>query len=741
MNKPLYLLIEDSIRFFRERQLKKAVNAAQIALEFGSNGTPDNDGLVRVHLLLSLFYNTNGYYQCDPTFYSKAYSHLQEAKSINNELNNNETTVGVSLIEGQFYLNTKDFKKCKACFEEALRLAKTVDNQIYAHTGLAALCISNSDVPEALKHANAIETLLDGTAKANAPQLWAEMYQIYSQSYILQQEYSKSLEMSQELLRLAKLAGDAEKEVIALRNIAVVCGVKSNYKIGMQYFLEALTKCEAIGYKELIVQIQINIGTLYAHLYNYEEAIKRYESVLGQHSEVLDLKTRTVVFNNLGNIYLTSEQPEIAIDFFQKANRLAEQQNFQELLAYSTAQLGRTNIALGHMEQAKANSEAAQRMFDQLATSNGKQINLLNLSRIAFEEQQFDQAFDYAMTAAELSRQIKDDSSEIRAYKQLAQLFKLKGDYVQAFEYQEKYAKIQEEFSKIQRTRHNLDMEIRHAIREQQKEIELLTKENEYQSQLLYQGEKIARQNDELLRANEDLRQFAYIASHDLKEPLRMIGSFTQVIHKIAKPHISDKDQEYFKYVFEGVTRMNNLLDGLLRYSVISQNSDEFANVDLNEILTICMANLKIRIVETDAVIERGLLPTLKGTQQLYVQLFQNLISNAIKFVEKGKQPIIRITSFETAEHHIIGVVDNGIGISPENQVKIFEIFKRLHHQSEYEGTGIGLAICQKIMNRLGGNIKVQSELGKGTTFSLIVPKKIEKPEEMMAQNKVLPLL
>lgn len=726
MNKPLYLLIEDSIRFFRERQLKKAVNAAQIALEFGNSEHPDNDGLARVHLLLSLIYNTNALYQCDPSFYSKSFAHLEAAKSIGSGQAINEIIVGTSLIEGQYYLNTKDYQKCKECFENAVALAKAIDLKIYAHAGLASLYIAIQDVNNALQQAVHIEVLLKGTTKINAPQLWTEMYQIYSQSYILQQEYSKSLEMSQELLQLAKLAGDAEKEVIALRNIAVVCGVKSNYKIGMQYFLEALTKCEAIGYKELVLQIQINIGTLYAHLYNYEEAIKRYESVLGQHSEVLDPKTRTVVFNNLGNIYLTSEQPEIALDFFQQANGLAAQCNFQELLAYSIAQLGRTKIALDRIAEAKVDSETARSLYEKLATSNGKQINLLNLSRIAFEEHQFDQAFEYALTAADLSKQIKDDSSEIRAYKQLAELFKLRGDFEKAFEYQDKHAKILEEFSKVQRTRHNLDMEIRHAIREQQKEIELLTKENEYQSQLLNQGEKIARQNDELVRANEDLKQFAYIASHDLKEPLRMIGSFTQVIHKIAKPHISEKDQEYFTFVFEGVTRMNNLLDGLLRYSVISQNSEEMVNVDLNEVLTICMANLKIRMVETDAVIERGLLPTLKGTQQLYIQLFQNLISNAVKFVEKSKQPLIRITSFETAEHHVIEVADNGIGISEENQGKIFEIFKRLHCQREYEGTGIGLAICQKIMSRIGGSIKVQSELGMGTTFSLFVPKKLE---------------
>ncbi|MCC6726274.1 MAG: GHKL domain-containing protein [Saprospiraceae bacterium] len=134
------------------------------------------------------------------------------------------------------------------------------------------------------------------------------------------------------------------------------------------------------------------------------------------------------------------------------------------------------------------------------------------------------------------------------------------------------------------------------------------------------------------------------------------------------------------------------------------------------------MANLKIRLIETDAIIERGDLPKLKGTQQLYVQLFQNLLSNAIKFVKPGETPQIRITSEEKFDAVLIHVTDNGIGISEENQEKIFEIFKRLHHQSEYEGTGIGLAICMKIVKRLGGVIKVKSELGNGATFTLVFP-------------------
>lgn len=726
MNKQLNLLLDDSLRFYRGRQLKKALNTAQIALEFGKHDAAEQLGLSRAYLLLANIYNTNGLYQNEPAFYTKALYYLEEVKTINATISDDELAIGIALAEGRIYLNNKEYDRSKTSFLQALSYALAGGNLgalTMAYAGIGNLCIAKNDVNGAVGQAQIIESLLADQNKVNKPQLWAEMYQLFSQAYMLQQDYSRSLEMSQALLQVAKTAGDKEKEVVALRNIAVVCGVKSNYKIGMQYFLEALDKCETIGYREMMVQIQINIGTLYAHLYNYEEAIKRYESVLGHHSEVLDPKTKTVVYNNLGNIYLTSDQPETALDFFEKANHLALQHDYPDLLAYSVAQLGRTKIALNRFEEAKSDAETAHLLFEQLNTVNGKQINLLNLARLAYEDKSCELATKMAMEAAELSKQIKDDTSEIKAYKQLAQIFKKNGMFEQAMAYQERYSNIQEEFAKVQRTRHNLDMEIRHAIREQQKEIEILTKENEYQSQLLQQGEQITRQNDELLRANEDLRQFAYIASHDLKEPLRMIGSFTQVIQKIANPHLTEQDQEYFKYVNDGVTRMNSLLDGLLRYSVVNQTQEEITEVELNDVMNICMANLKIRIIETDAVIERGHLPSLKGIQQLFVQLFQNLLANAIKFVRPGTNPYIKITSEETAEVYIINVTDNGIGISEENQAKIFEIFKRLHHQSEYEGTGIGLAICQKIAKRLGGTITVKSELGNGATFSLILPK------------------
>ncbi|MBI1224810.1 MAG: tetratricopeptide repeat protein [Bacteroidetes bacterium] len=726
MDKQLNLLLGDSLRFYQGRQMKKALNTAQIALEFSKNGSTEDTGLATANLLLANIYNTNGKYQNEASFYTKAEYFLHQAKQFNNAFPSIDVTIDTLIVEGKIHFNKKEYELARNCFESSLQLAKQHQMHIHvvkSYSGFGLITLAQNDAHATMEMAQEIEKVIEKIGVTNQLFPRMEMCKLFSQAYILKQEYSHSLEMSQTLLQLSRQIGDVEREVIALRNIAVVCGVKSNYKIGMQYFLEALDKSEEMGYRDMMVQIQINIGTLYAHLYNYDEATRRYDNVLQEHSDVIDRKTKTVVFNNLGNIYLTSERPEIAIGYFENAHQLAKENDFPDLMAYSLAQLSRTKIALNRLDDAAQDAAIAQQMFDEMGFINGKQINLLNLGRLAFEEQRCQDAYNMAMQAIELAQQIKDDTAEIKGYKLLSLIFKAKGQFEQALEYHERYSTIQEEFAKVKRSRYNLDMEIRHAIREKQKEIELLTKENEYQSQLIEKGEQITRQNEELLRVNDDLRQFAYIASHDLKEPLRMIGSFTQVIEKLTKQYITGSDLDYFKYVNEGVNRMNNLLDGLLRYSTIHQSHEEMTEVSLNDVFHLSLANLKIRIVETQAVIERGELPRRVGSQQLYVQLFQNLISNAIKFVKPGTIPYIRVTAEDTPDAHLIHVIDNGIGISETNQAKIFEIFKRLHHQSEYEGTGIGLAICQKIAKRLGGEITVKSVFGEGSTFTLVLPK------------------
>jgi light-regulated signal transduction histidine kinase (bacteriophytochrome) len=318
---------------------------------------------------------------------------------------------------------------------------------------------------------------------------------------------------------------------------------------------------------------------------------------------------------------------------------------------------------------------------------------------------------------------MQDETNEVQGYQLMSNIYQLQGDYKTALDYQLVYSKAQDKFAKEQRNRQIIDLEIKNAIKEKQKEIEQLTRENEYQALLLKQNEQIAEQNAQLLAANEELRQFAYVASHDLKEPIRMIGSYTQLIERKHKHQFTEDSQIYFTYVKEGVIRMNNLLDALLKYTTISKTEDNFEQVSLVDVVEVAVINLRVSVDENNAVINCHELPEVMSIRSLLIQLFQNLISNAIKFKKPNTHPKITITSETTKNEIIIKVSDDGIGIKTEYQERIFIIFQRLHTRDEYKGTGIGLAICHKIVQRVGGRIWVESEIGKGANFFIALPR------------------
>ena len=202
-----------------------------------------------------------------------------------------------------------------------------------------------------------------------------------------------------------------------------------------------------------------------------------------------------------------------------------------------------------------------------------------------------------------------------------------------------------------------------------------------------------------------------------------MISSYAQILLRMYGDQFDDNAKTYFGYMTEGVTRMNELLEALLKYATVGRTEEETEEIELDYIVEICRVNLRVLVEETGAEITYSDLPIVQTTRSMILQLMQNLISNAIKFRAEGVQPKVEISSKELEEEVQISIKDNGIGIDKENQERIFVIFQRLNGRSAYEGTGIGLAICQKIVQRLGGRIWVDSEVGKGSTFHFTVPR------------------
>ncbi len=233
--------------------------------------------------------------------------------------------------------------------------------------------------------------------------------------------------------------------------------------------------------------------------------------------------------------------------------------------------------------------------------------------------------------------------------------------------------------------------------------------------------EALKQLNQDLSRSNRELEQFAYVASHDLQEPLRAISSYTQLLAKKYESKLDAQAEKYIHYIVDGATNMQQLIQDLLSFSRVGTHGKELAVTDCEVVLNRVLDNLNVAIIESNVIVTHDSLPVVMGDDIQLSQLLQNLMGNAIKF-RSQELPRVHISAELKAKKWIFSVRDNGIGIEPEYFERIFTIFQRLHTRREYPGTGIGLAVCKKIVERHGGKIWVDSELGVGTTFYFSIP-------------------
>jgi light-regulated signal transduction histidine kinase (bacteriophytochrome) len=231
----------------------------------------------------------------------------------------------------------------------------------------------------------------------------------------------------------------------------------------------------------------------------------------------------------------------------------------------------------------------------------------------------------------------------------------------------------------------------------------------------------LREKTEELARSNEDLEQFAYVASHDLQEPLRMVTSYVQLLARRYQGRLDSDANEFIGFAADGAVRMRKLINDLLTYSRVGMRGNELEPTDSEAALAQSVNDLKVAIEESGALVTHDPLPTVMADRPQLGQLFQNLIGNAIKF-RSNEPPRVHISASRNGNGWTFSVRDNGIGIAPEYSERIFVIFQRLHSREEYAGTGIGLAICKKIVDRHGGRIWVNSEVGKGATFYFTLP-------------------
>jgi len=232
--------------------------------------------------------------------------------------------------------------------------------------------------------------------------------------------------------------------------------------------------------------------------------------------------------------------------------------------------------------------------------------------------------------------------------------------------------------------------------------------------------EDLARKVEELARSNAELEQFAYVASHDLQEPLRMVAAYTQLLGERYRGKLDENADKFIGYASEGALRMQTLIQDLLAFSRIGRNGAALGHVDCGAVMEEVLLSLGPAMEETGALVTHTALPVVWADRSQMVQVFQNLIGNAIKF--RGEDPAISVQAEKAGEQWLFSVSDNGIGIAPEYAENIFVVFQRLHARTEYPGNGIGLAICKKIIQRYGGKIWVEPRAGHGSIFKFTMP-------------------
>jgi light-regulated signal transduction histidine kinase (bacteriophytochrome) len=235
-------------------------------------------------------------------------------------------------------------------------------------------------------------------------------------------------------------------------------------------------------------------------------------------------------------------------------------------------------------------------------------------------------------------------------------------------------------------------------------------------------NERLEKRAEELQSSNTELEHFAYVASHDLQEPLRMVTSFMALLKKKLNNHLDESAASYMHFAVDGAERMKTLIQDLLKYSRLGNTAEGSTSFEIKEVITNVLQVYSPAIRENEAIVHLGEFPLISGNKTQINQLFQNLVGNALKY-RNTKPPVLEIGCTEKKEEWLFFIKDNGIGIDPKFFDKIFVIFQRLHNKNEFSGTGIGLAICKIIVERHGGKLWVESSLGHGSTFYFTLKK------------------
>lgn len=720
MNKALInKLLEKAKAQKEENNFERAFELYGKALAFGQKQGLEvevNKVLIEIGLILKQRSIT----QDDVKYLDEAVTYFNTVIE-NNSLENKEKLL-LLLEIGDAYFDKKSYKKAEKFYLLALENAANYPlENIQIYLALSKLSIATRLPENTINYLNLAEVIIE---ENDIPiDLQIQCFQSISDYYVSQANFKEISKYALRVIDLARAIKNEAYEAKALNTAAIPHAVRGEYKEAFEYMKAALEKAEALGLRKIIASTLVNIGNIFAALYSYEEAIKNYTRVIKDYKQELKEVSIGITYFNLGSAYFAIGNLAESEIHHRAALEIGKNLRHKLLISRVYFELVKIYIQRNDLETAIAYSFEAEKVYPKEGNRPSLETYLANQCMLSYLREEYEKAIEYGNEAIFYCIRQKNLKTLKRTYKTMADTYKALGQYQDAFEYLEQFSETSEDFMLQIRKRRTMDLEIQYALKDKENEIKRLQQALEIDKLKLTYQEEIESQNSKLKMSNQELRQFTYAISHDMKEPLRMINSFSKLWYRRHKHDADATDKEYFKYITDGSERMTIMLQGLLDYATVGKNARPTEMVDLNKMVSDIQTILYVRIQENNAVFNVQSLPIVNTHKILLFQLLQNLISNAIKFKKPDVTPIITISCKSEENRYIISIEDNGIGIPEKHLGTIFKIFKRLHTKEQYEGTGIGLSLCEKMIHHLGGEIWVDSTEGIGSIFHFSLPR------------------
>ncbi|PHN03427.1 hypothetical protein CRP01_27475 [Flavilitoribacter nigricans DSM 23189 = NBRC 102662] len=576
--------------------------------------------------------------------------------------------------------------------------------------------------------------------------------------------------------------GDEYAMSVVKNNFGLYYLFQGNYPLALKYFQESLVSINEPGYYMDPVVTYNNIGVIHQEQGNLDKAIEYFQKAGDASFESDD---KPFAYLCYGYIAQLKEDHSSALSFYNEALNIYREAHDDMHTGESLYYMGECYLGMQDYDRAKAVLDTSLQIYHRLGMVPDEVEIYRALASVYEAEGNNDEALKLYHQAAELGLESEMNTLLVPIFKALARQYALKQDYRAAYDYQLRYQELNDniydnttkeriaqlehsyelEFNKAERDRLQAEKDKRDAVVRQRtvvaagstvvtillavllvvyyranrqkkvinKVLETKVKQRTAElelvnNKLLVSNSELEHVNNKLLESNEELERFTYIASHDLKEPLRNITSFINLIQRKVGEKADEELEEYMDYVIRNTRQMYTLIDDVLNFSRIAALEVRGTKyIELNVLMIDVEATLSRTIAEKNAELEVDTLPVIQAHNTHVFMLLKNLIENGLKYNE-SPQPRVKISYREEGDFYRFSVEDNGIGIDPVYHEQIFEMFKRMNTRDKYDGTGIGLATCKKIVTKYGGEIGIRSEEGKGSTFYFTWPK--PQPQE-----------